>query len=239
LNWLSACWRKALIWKLWFITAYSQYALKAFHAHASGYLLKPLDIDEVREQIDNIVRRLGYRQSSNSSEYLRVKCLGQFLCNTDENRNEPIRWRTAKAEELFALLIHNHGKAISREILIDTPWPEAEPEKAASNFRVTCTYIRNTFEDNGITDILIRELNSYMLNCEKLCCDLFLFLSASSGIHSLERSAREEAVSGLFRLSFRVATAQRQLKYTVIMRRACLRRWDCSHQTSFVKIYSK
>jgi DNA-binding LytR/AlgR family response regulator len=35
-----------------FITAYNQYALDAFRAHAIGYLLKPLDANELKEQMD-------------------------------------------------------------------------------------------------------------------------------------------------------------------------------------------
>lgn len=176
-----------------FITAYDQYALRAFQAHAIGYLLKPLDINEIREQIDNLDRKLSYRQETKGSGYLTVRCLGQFLCYTDENCAEPIHWRTAKAEELFALLINYQGKAISKAIIIETLWPEAEPEKAANNFRVTCTYLRNTFADKGITNILLRDRNCYMLNMARLRCDLFLFLSAVGLISLLELSALEEA----------------------------------------------
>ncbi len=66
-----------------FITAYDKYALQAFQAHAIGYLLKPLDIDEVSRQIDNFARKLGYRQKPICSGYLTIKCLGQYLCYVD------------------------------------------------------------------------------------------------------------------------------------------------------------
>ncbi len=175
-----------------FITAYDKYALKAFQTHAIGYLLKPLDIDEVREQIDNFARKLGCRRETISSEYLTVKCFGQFLCCADKNAADPIRWRTAKAEELFALLVHYQGKAISKEILIDALWPEAEPEKAANNFRVTCTYLRNTLTDKGFANILLRDRDSYLLDTSRLRCDLLLFLP-TTGAASLELSALEKA----------------------------------------------
>jgi two-component SAPR family response regulator len=175
-----------------FITAYDKYALKAFQAHAIGYLLKPLDIDEVREQIGSLARKLGYRREAISSGYLTVKCFGPYLCYADENAAEPIRWRTAKAEELFALLIHYQGKAISKEILIDALWPDAEPEKAANNFRVTCTYLRNTLTDKGFANLLLRDRDSYLLDTSRLRCDLLLFLTAT-GAASPELSALEEA----------------------------------------------
>lgn len=175
-----------------FITAYDKYALQAFQAHAIGYLLKPLDIDEVSRQIDNFARKLGYRQKPICSGYLTIKCLGQYLCYVDDNATEPIRWRTAKAEELFALLIHYQGKAVSRNVLIDALWPEANPKNAANNFRVTCTYLRNTLTDKGFTNILLRDRDSYLLDASRLCCDLLLFVSAA-GAASLDLSALEKA----------------------------------------------
>jgi two-component SAPR family response regulator len=175
-----------------FITAYDKYALKAFQAHAIGYLLKPLDINDVREQINNLSWKLGYRLEAISSEYLTVKCFGHYLCYVDKNAADPIRWRTAKSEELLALLIHYQGKAISKEILIDTLWPEAEPEKAANNFRVTCTYLRNTLTDKGFANLLLRDRDSYLLDTSRLRCDLLLFLAAAGEV-SPKLSALEEA----------------------------------------------
>lgn len=175
-----------------FITAYEKYALQAFQAHAIGYLLKPLDIDEIGSQIDSLDRKLGPNRRATGPGYLTVQCLGQYLCYADDNAAAPIHWRTAKAEELFALLIHYQGIAVSREVFIDVLWPEVQPEKAANNFRVTCTYLRNTLAEKGFTNILLRDRGSYLLDTSRLCCDLLLFLSAA-GSASADLPALEKA----------------------------------------------
>jgi len=36
-----------------FVTAYKEYAIKAFNANAVHYLLKPIDIDELKKQLKN------------------------------------------------------------------------------------------------------------------------------------------------------------------------------------------
>ena len=160
-----------------FITAYEKYALKAFKAHAVGFLLKPLDIREVREQIDTLVGKISRRSASVGNARLSVHCFGSFSCYPESSPDEPVRWRTSKAEELFALLVHVRGRAISREMLIDALWPEVEPDKGANQFRVTCTYIRNTLAEIGFPEMLLRDRDSYFLDSDKLNCDTYTFSS--------------------------------------------------------------
>ena len=38
-----------------FVTGYSDYMMDAIRLHASGYLLKPVDEDQLREQFDNLL----------------------------------------------------------------------------------------------------------------------------------------------------------------------------------------
>jgi two-component SAPR family response regulator len=132
-----------------FVTAYSQYALDAFRAHAVGYLLKPLDSAAFTEQIDLLVRRAGQAQQTLPAKLLSVRCFGQFSVYANPDSMSRVRWKTAKAEELFALLIHCQGRAKTKESLVDTLWPELEPGKAANLFRVTCTYLRSALAERG------------------------------------------------------------------------------------------
>lgn len=164
-----------------FITAYNQYALDAFRAHAIGYLLKPLDGDEFKEQVDLFCRRHELRPVKKSEQLLDVRCLGRFTVYADAENASAIRWKTAKAEELFALLIYYQGRVNPRENLIDTLWPEMEPVKSANLFRVTCTYLRMALAEKGFQDILLRELDGYRVNTDLINCDLYrLRLSSRS-----------------------------------------------------------
>jgi two-component SAPR family response regulator len=168
-----------------FVTAYNKYALDAFRAHAIGYLLKPLDSAEFTEQVDLLSRRYVHRPEKATNGQLTVKCFGTFSVFSEGPDKSPIRWKTAKAEELFALLIHYQGRVKSREQLIDMLWPELEPEKSANLFRVTCTYLRSALAEKGFPDILIRELDGYRLNTDLIACDLYRFRLDSRSLPSL------------------------------------------------------
>jgi len=175
-----------------FVTAYNQYALDAFRAHAIGYLLKPLDVAEFTEQVDLLSRRNLHRPKKGPNGPLFVRCFGRFSVFSDDEYASAIRWKTTKSEELFALLIHFQGRVKPKESLIDTLWPELEPEKSANLFRVTCTYLRSALAEKGFSDILIREPDGYKINAESIDCDLFHFSLYSRSIASLEAEKLNE-----------------------------------------------
>lgn len=45
-----------------FITAFNQYAAKAFRTSAVDYLLKPVDLEEMREALNKVKEKLEYRK---------------------------------------------------------------------------------------------------------------------------------------------------------------------------------
>lgn len=49
-----------------FTTAYDQYALKAIKANALDYLLKPIDIDELKEAVDKAAKYIRLNKSENN-----------------------------------------------------------------------------------------------------------------------------------------------------------------------------
>ena len=175
-----------------FVTAYNQYALDAFRAHAIGYLLKPLDNAEFTEQVDLLSRRYRQRSEKDLKSPLLVRCFGGFSVFSNDEDASAIRWKTAKAEELFALLIHYQGRVKPKGGLIDTLWPELEPEKSTNLFRVTCTYLRSALAEKGFSDILIREFDGYKINTEMIDCDLFRFRQEVLSISLLESEKLNE-----------------------------------------------
>lgn len=53
-----------------FITAYDQYALKAFDVHALDYLLKPIDADRFRETLERARKQLELQRSGQVSQHI-------------------------------------------------------------------------------------------------------------------------------------------------------------------------
>lgn len=175
-----------------FVTAYDQYALDAFKAHAIGYMLKPLDIEAFTEQINQFSKtkeprklKSGTSTGTTDTKKLIVRFLGQSLCYDEASPNTPISFRTAKAFELFALLVHHYKTPLSKFTILDTLFPDADYEKANKLFYVSCSYLRSAFSKLNYPDMLIRDNNNYRINTDILDCDYISLVDSESKLSSL------------------------------------------------------
>lgn len=48
-----------------FTTAHEHYAIDAFHVNATGYLLKPIDIDELIHAVEKVIKNIGKKNQTN------------------------------------------------------------------------------------------------------------------------------------------------------------------------------
>ena len=55
---------KTIDYKVIFVTAFSEYALRAFRFSASDYLLKPVKVDELVEAVNKVNQELASRQTN-------------------------------------------------------------------------------------------------------------------------------------------------------------------------------
>ena len=184
-----------------FVTAFDQYALEAFKAHAFGYLLKPLDIKELSTQLDIMARNVKPRPDKKinksdepSNRKLVVKCIGQFTCHAEDIPDSIIAFRTAKTAELFALLVARYNSSLSKFSIIDSMFPDMDYEKSTKLFYVSCSYLRSAFAKYNINDVLIRENDNYRINTAVIDCDYINLCEAEkdladASIEKLEKLA--------------------------------------------------
>lgn len=66
------------------------------------------------------------------------------------NQNKPLKWRTRKTEELFALLLHKENKKISKLEICDALWPNTPPIKATTYFHTTLYNMKKDLFSAGI-----------------------------------------------------------------------------------------
>ncbi|HEY4599755.1 MAG TPA: response regulator [Cerasibacillus sp.] len=155
-----------------FVTAYDEYAIKAFELNAIDYLMKPVQLERLKETIRRVERR--QQPSTRTLTTLSIRVLGDFAIEINGDKSETITWRTKKAEELFLYLLHHKDKLVRKTTLIDLLWQDVELERANSLLYTTIYYVRKTLSPyhnhirvKNSSDGYVLETKNVVLDVEK------------------------------------------------------------------------
>jgi two-component system LytT family response regulator len=162
-----------------FVTGFSQYALDAVAMHASGYVMKPPTAERIRAELDDL--RNPVRQGPPAR--LRVQTFGNFEVFVD---GSVLDFKSAKAKELFALLIDRRGAGLTTAEIAAILWEEREYSVSLKNqVQKIISLMRTALASAGCADILVKGHNRTAIDAEKVSCDLYDFFKGDlSSINS-------------------------------------------------------
>ncbi len=157
-----------------FVTGHAEYAIDAWDIHARGYVLKPLTLERLKEEVDYILSFRAQAPQRQAAAHIEVKTFGSFDVLVD---GEPVRFKRAKAKELLAYLVEKQGKSVTREeayrLLSEK---EAYDRPAQKQLDVILRSLRATLEDYGISDILSFQRGAISIVPKLISCDMYRFL---------------------------------------------------------------
>ncbi len=152
-----------------FVTGYREYAVEAFKIKVHGYLVKPLSVEDVREELKYIPAKEPVRR-----DRLVVKCFGHFDVYWD---GKPLFFARRQSKELLAYLIDRDGAACSPSEIALALWKEGNDSKAEQNrIRVLVNDLRNTLKNIGMEELLIREHRDLAIRKDMVECDYYRML---------------------------------------------------------------
>jgi ATP/maltotriose-dependent transcriptional regulator MalT/DNA-binding SARP family transcriptional activator len=134
------------------------------------------------------------------SATLRIESLGRFAVIRG---GEPVplsEWQSKRARELLKLLVARRGRPASRGYLMETLWPEEDPEKVANRLSVALSTIRSVLDPRRSTSEghLHADKDAVALNLEAIDVDLERFLGAATeGLASVRRGDLVAALPAL------------------------------------------
>ncbi|RED55741.1 BTAD domain-containing putative transcriptional regulator [Cohnella lupini] len=117
----------------------------------------------------------------------KVTCFNRFKVEAGTPGGEEIKWRTSKAEELFAYLVHHRGEAVDRYRIMDALWG-SESEKTTAYLNTSVYYLRKNLASIGIEGILQHNRGYYRIDVGDLDCDYLRFHSFVSSGESIDHS---------------------------------------------------
>lgn len=161
-----------------FVTAYDEYAVNAFEINAIDYLLKPAKVDRLEKTIErlrNIINTTEDVDHHNDSEKLLYIQLGKNVSfSLGGEHYSTLKWRTAKARELFLYLLQNHGKFVHKSTLMEVVWGEEELDRGYSILYTTVYNVRKAIQPyadylqlKNTNDGYILELNNVEIDLHK------------------------------------------------------------------------
>lgn len=155
--------------RIFFVTAYDQYALEAFDVDALGYFLKPFNKDMLKKALEK-ARRM--RRVQKKTVY--IQAIPTFDVYID---GELYPISSSKPKELLALLIDRNGGSISSKQAITLLWEDKpDDENAKALYRMTCKRLREILANAGIDFILGAEGSLKFIRPDTFACDYFRFL---------------------------------------------------------------
>ncbi|WNC14802.1 response regulator [Brevibacillus brevis] len=184
-----------------FVTAYERYAIKAFELNALDYVLKPVG----KQRLRNTVQRIQSRTDEHAAfpfpktEKLQMNLFQQVTILAEEQQIIPLRWRTAKVQQLFLYLVQHRGTAVNKTAIIELLWPELEPDNALHQLYTAVYYIRKTLAPFGECFQISNTSEGYLLKLEQISLDVDKFeqFYRSGLLLSAETIGEYEAAIGL------------------------------------------
>jgi len=154
-----------------FLTAFPQYAVDAFKLHASGYLLKPVILEELEEAVEYAEKIRAIQPSG----HIVVKTFGRFEIYVN---GETMAFPRSKSKELLAYLIDQHGKGVTRPVIFAALWEEGLYDHSRQKYLdVIIRSLRDTLRKYGIDEILEIKSGFIRIRPELLDCDLYRYLN--------------------------------------------------------------
>jgi two-component system LytT family response regulator len=145
-----------------YITAYSQYAIEAFEVQALDYVLKPIEEERFAKTLNQIEKRVPSRETI-SSDRLMVRCFGCLSLEYESGKTQVLKWKTAKAQELFAYMLIQPDRWVAKELILDMIWQGYPYDKALTYLHTSVSQIRKLFKEWGTTLAIEYALDKYRL----------------------------------------------------------------------------
>ena len=153
-----------------FLTAYPQFAAQAFKVRATGYLLKPVNLEDLKAEVEYA----GQYHPVRPSGHIVVQTFGSFEIFVD---GETMAFRRSKSKELLAYLIDQNGNGVTRPMIFGALWDEGLYDHSKQKYLdVIIRSLRDTLKSYGIEEILEIKSGFIRIRPELLDCDMYRFL---------------------------------------------------------------
>ncbi len=181
-----------------FVTAYDEYAVKAFKLNAVDYILKPISITELNQAVHKLKEKIRYKSilSENSVSYAEIsnqvsnKIKGQKITLKDSNSIEVVEFRNiyfVEAQGSYVRILFLKGSEI-KEITLSgslTDYEELMPAdifyRIHKSYLINCIHVKKILKDE-YSQVVIRDIYTLPISRRRYA-PLLQFLKSNDYYH--------------------------------------------------------
>lgn len=153
-----------------FVTGHPEYAVDAFAMHVSGFMLKPVTEERLRDEIDNLRRPVAKEDNS----LLKVQCFGNFEVF---GKNGIVKFTRSLGKEAFAYLVDRRGAGCTVGEICSVLWEDRQTDKnLKSQCRVIMASLKKDLTEIGAGEVLVKNWNIWGVDTSRVKCDYYDFL---------------------------------------------------------------
>ncbi len=186
-----------------YITAHCGYHQEAYQSEGRAYLLKPFGQADIDSVFSFLAKLIPTRARTTYNAAAKPPIFVQTFGNFDLWVNgEPVRFQVAKAKELLALLINEHGSTVHNIEIFNQLWPEKDyTESTATYVRRTVQALKAQLTELGCADMVTFARNAYHINESTFVCDFYTvaagdnrYLASYKGYYMAQYPWAEESI---------------------------------------------
>lgn len=157
-----------------FSTGYTEYTGDAMFLRASGYVMKPVTPEKVREELDN----LRFPVEKKSGKRLYIQTFGNFEVFAD---GRPLSFKYSKSKELLAYLVDRNGAMCTNGEAISVLWENDDDLNGkAVYFKSVRRDMISVLKGCGCGDVILQQRGSLAIDTEKVHCDYYDWLDGKA-----------------------------------------------------------
>lgn len=154
-----------------FVTGYSEYMIEAFRLHASGYLMKPVLLEDLKAELQN----LRHPAPVLAGRRVRIQTFGFFEIFVD---GKPLPLPRRKCKECLAYLVDRRGARVTTRDLASILWERQEMTRTIQNntLKIISDLVKS-LQDAGLAELVLKSRGDIALNVDMVDCDYYRVLN--------------------------------------------------------------
>ncbi|WP_168120404.1 response regulator [Paenibacillus sp. HB172176] len=180
-----------------FVTSHKEYALDAFDSYPLDYMIKPISTERLTETVERARRkRQGQRASEGEAiEGKQMIIQGMGGLTVADWQGGEVKWISSKSKELFALLLLNRGKEVSRSVIIERVFPDMPLNNSNAYLHTAMYQLRKALTAQGLKQMVISHYDQYRLDLTKAEVDYIDFENKLRALGDIHESNMEDALA--------------------------------------------